>query len=182
MSIVESVTPNGYRCLTYFSELYDSKPIPSNAKYYYLYIINVDLFALIHQIKTPPHLIRNKYELKYGSNLIDYSLIEENLLPFPYETNCYDYEIHSKSFNDYQSHEDCIVKNLQIQEFKTCKCNQKWLITNQSIDQNLCEKCRFDFVSAKKALENTCRKKCKNQYFSSSLNQMSFKNNIYCQI
>ena len=149
---IESVTPIAYRCLTYFSQLFDSKPMPSNVKNYFLQIYNnIDLFALIHQIKTPPHLIKNKYELKLGINLIDYSLIEENLLPFPYETNCYDYEIHSKTYNDYQSNEDCIVKNLQIQEFKTCKCNQKWFVTNQSIEQNFCEKCSFDFVLEKKA-------------------------------
>ena len=33
--IIESVTPFSYRCITYFSQLYDSNPIPSNFKYYY---------------------------------------------------------------------------------------------------------------------------------------------------
>jgi len=44
--IIESVTPFSYRCITYFSQLYDSNPISSNVIFYNLCNINnIDLFG-----------------------------------------------------------------------------------------------------------------------------------------
>ena len=170
-SIVESVTPFAYRCLTYFSQLFDSITIQSDIDGISLIIDKeIDVFGFLHPIKTPPHLLKNKFNIKSSFNLIDFSLIEENLLPFPYETDCY-YEFNSKSLNGYQSKEECIVKSLQIQEYKSCKCNNKWLFSNLSIEKhfNVCDKCDFDFAVNRKVLRNNCRKNCKNQYIDTRL-------------
>ena len=69
-------------------------------------------------MKTPPHLFKDKQNIKMGFNLLDFKVINEKLLPFPYKTNCYDYEIGLNAYNRYQSKEECIVKNLQIREYR----------------------------------------------------------------
>jgi hypothetical protein len=81
--IAESVTTVSQRCRSYFSQLFDNKSMPINDFKFFI-DNNMSAFALIHQMKTPPHFARQKIEISKSTvTAIDYTRIVTKLLPFP---------------------------------------------------------------------------------------------------
>jgi hypothetical protein len=177
--IVESVTPLSPKCLSYYSRLFDENYSPNNSiAFLFLIRITINAFALIHQSATPPHFNRDKVEFeKSAVNLISYSSIESNLLPFPYETDCYDYKREEKSLIRYKSREDCIVKHLERRELSECDCNKKWSYRDLRFGNisNKCPKtvrCHLNLKLETKLLDKICKKNCLNHYFFNIINSM----------
>jgi hypothetical protein len=169
--IVQSVTPFSHRCFSLFSKLFVksnfSLPLHSIAlhdKYTYD-------FGLIHRTRTPPHFSEDRIEIsKYTYNLIDYSSIYTNLLPFPYSTDCYKYTNEEKSVLNFKSKEDCIVKHLERKEFAKCGCNKRWSYREfgDKYFSNKCPEsteCQLDANSEVRLLEKVCKNNCYNEYF-----------------
>jgi hypothetical protein len=168
--IVESVTTVSQRCRSYFSQLFDNKSMPINDFNFYI-DNNISLFALIHQMKTPPHFATQKIEIpKSTLTVIDYTRIVTKLLPFPYSTDCYHYENEENPVLNYKSREDCIVKHLEKKEFNECGCNKRWFYgySRRQNLSNICLKsieCKFNAKSEIKSLEIICKTNCLNEYF-----------------
>jgi hypothetical protein len=170
---VESVTPFSHRCLTYFSQLLDSKEsLSGHLTPNFIIQGKVKIFALIHQNGTPPHLFRNKIRLMENSrNQVDYSTTYEKLLTFPYATDCKEYKKFDVLSNSYRSKEDCIIKNLERKELEQCGCNKRWSYWAHSVDSNrkVCKKeynCTLDLLKELDLLRNYCKNNCLNEYFT----------------
>jgi hypothetical protein len=147
------------RCFSYFSQLLDKNYSFSVKDNLIILIDNqINVFALIHPKRSPPHLTSDKIEISKSSiNQIDYSSVYIELLQFPYSTDCFNYE-EKESDTRYNSKEDCFVKHLERRELLECGCNKRWSYRGLCIRnfKNICDssaKCNFDAVSQMNSLE-----------------------------
>jgi hypothetical protein len=66
--IIESVTPFGYKCFTYFSELLHNRHLILVNKSISFFILNsLNLTFILHSSKTPPHLFSQMFRYRYES-------------------------------------------------------------------------------------------------------------------
>jgi len=103
-TIVESLTPFAYRCLTYKSGLiirHNSHNFELQHKFQLKNSIN--MFLLVHQNTSLPHFHRNKLILNKGVNYLEFTTVNEYLLPFPYQTNCIDYKSYDQKVDSPKS-------------------------------------------------------------------------------
>jgi hypothetical protein len=179
--VVESVTPFSRRCLSLFSHLLDKNFLPNDSVLTVLFDNKIKIYALIHQIRTPPHFIRNKIEMiDSRANRVDISSINTKLLPFPHSTDCFDYTRDKELVNGFKSREDCIVKHLERKEFDECGCNKRWFYKEFGSRNysNICDKfvkCDFDSKSQINSLEKICKNNCYNEHYIDLITDSSYE-------
>ncbi len=168
-----SSTPFSDQCFTFLSCNY----IKITKKSIHLDTFDNNLLLLIHQTKTPPHLLTNyiNLKLKYFF-MIEYQITEEVLLPLPYKTDCYDYEQNSQELNSPKSREECILNYLKQIEYKKCKSNQNWfyeLYNGKNFTNNYSRIMSNNCSSKvdKRFLKRICKKSCLTKSFISTINR-----------
>jgi hypothetical protein len=172
-SDIESFTNSGKKCSTFFSRLDGSnRSLEIDLIFTIILYKPIDLFLLIHQNITTPHLSRNVMRIdKNKWTVVGYTSITEELLPYPYETNCFDYRNSLEEGNTYRSKEDCIVNYLRRKEYEKCGCNRNWIYYNKKnlTGLKICSKtnkCNFEY-KFDESLMFICRKNCFNKYYDS---------------